>query len=333
MYGGKMFYNRIFQRGINNSILLLSFVVVIVTSSIFAQGYSNNKNALDEAFKNDAAPKLDYCFEHDFLKLPVGITFGEVCGIDIDSRSHIYVFNRGTDHLIEFDANGNYIQTLAKGYLEAPHGLRIDKYDNIWLVDSGSHIVLKLDRNGQVQMVLGRKGFKDSTNTFFNAPTDVAFGPDDEIFVTDGYGNSRIVKYDKDGNFIKTWGKAGNGPSEFKTPHTIIVGPDNLLYVGDRDNFRLQIFDLDGNYIKTWTHIGAPWGLDLANNGTIIMTDGYAERVVQFDTKGKILGALGEKGRNKGKFSFAHGVAMGPEDEIYVTEILSWRVQKLVPNK
>jgi hypothetical protein len=181
-------------------------------------------------------------------------------------------------------------------------------------------------------MVLGRKGFKDTTNTFFHAPTDVAFGPNDEIFVSDGYGNSRIVKYDKYGNFIKTWGKAGNGPSEFKTPHTLIV-VDDLLFVGDRDNLRMQIFDLDGNHKATWTHIGAPWGLDLASNGTIIMTDGYAERVVQFDTSGKVLGAFGTKGRSEGHFSFAHGVAIGKNDEIYVTEILSWRVQKLVPNK
>ncbi|MCI0515911.1 peptidyl-alpha-hydroxyglycine alpha-amidating lyase family protein [candidate division KSB1 bacterium] len=301
----------------------------------FAQARYTNPAAATptEVFKSEDVPKLDYHFEEDFLKLPVGITFGEVCGIDIDRRGQIYVFNRGTDHLIVFDEQGNYVQTLAKGYLEAPHGLRIDRYDNIWIVDSGSHVVLRLDQKGHVNLVLGRKGFADSTDTFFYAPTDVAFGPHDEIFVADGYGNSRIVKYDKNGNFIKTWGKAGKGPSEFKTPHTLVVGPDNLLYVGDRDNLRLQIFDLDGNHQATWTHVGAPWGLDLAADGSFIMTDGYAERVVRFDTHGKILGALGEKGRSAGRFAFAHGVAVGRGSEIYVAEILSWRVQKLVPYK
>jgi DNA-binding beta-propeller fold protein YncE len=314
-------------------ILLVWLMIFLLSFSVVAQDYSySNKSITEEAFKSEEVPQLKYHFEKGFLKLPTGITFGEVCSIDLDSRGHIYVFNRGTDHLIEFDASGNYVQTLAKGYLEAPHGLRIDRYDNIWIIDSGSHIVLKLDRQGHVKMVLGRKGFKDSTNTFFHAPTDVAFGPNDEIFVSDGYGNSRIVKYDKDGNFIKTWGKAGNGPSEFKTPHTLIV-VDDLLYVGDRDNLRMQIFDLDGNHKATWTHIGAPWGLDLASDGTIIMTDGYAERVVQFDTSGKVLGSFGTKGRSEGHFSFAHGVAIGKNNEIYVTEILSWRVQKLVPNQ
>jgi len=316
------------------SMLIAMIPAIVVAQNDKAKKYANdNINTSAEAFKSKDVPQLNYHFEEGFFKLPVGITFGEACGVAIDQRGHIYVLNRGTDHLIEFDANGEYVQTLAKGYLTAPHGLRIDKYDNIWVVDSGSHIVLQLDKQGHVTLVLGRKGFADSTAAFFNAPTDVAFGPNDEIFVSDGYGNSRIVKYDKDGNFIKTWGKAGNGPSEFKTPHTIIVGPDNLLYVGDRDNMRLQILDLDGNHIATWTHAGAPWWLDIAKDGTIFMTDGYAERVVQFDTSGKILGAFGEKGRSIGKFSFAHGLAVSKNNEIYVAEILSWRVQKFLPIK
>ncbi|MCI0493981.1 hypothetical protein L0Z72_03160, partial [candidate division KSB1 bacterium] len=195
-------------------LLLSSMLVAIIPAIVVAQNnkakkYANdNINTSAEAFKSNEMPQLNYYFEEGFFKLPVGITFGEACGVDIDQRGHIYVLNRGTDHLIEFDANGDYVQTLAKGYLNAPHGLRIDKYDNIWVVDSGAHIVLRLDKEGHVTLVLGRKGFADSTAAFFNAPTDVAFGPNDEIFVSDGYGNSRIVKYDKDGNFIKTWGKA-----------------------------------------------------------------------------------------------------------------------------
>lgn len=323
------------RKSVLKQLLMIFPAIFVMSAALFAQNeYSRpSVDATAGAFKSQDVPQLDYHFEHGFFKLPVGITFGEACGVEIDKRGHIYVLNRGTDPLIEFDVNGEYVQTLAKGYLGEPHGLRIDRYDNLWVVDSGSHVVLRLDKQGHVNLVLGRKGFADSTDTFFYAPTDVAFGPHDEIFVTDGYGNSRIVKYDQEGNFIKTWGKAGNGPAEFKTPHTIVVGPDHLLYVGDRDNLRLQIFDLDGNHQTTWTHLGAPWGLDLAGDGTLFMTDGYAERIVQFDTSGRILGTLGEKGRCTGRFSFAHGVAVGGNGEIYVTEILSWRVQKLVPNE
>jgi DNA-binding beta-propeller fold protein YncE len=311
---------------------MLPVVLGILVPALSAQNYlSSRVDTGAEAFKSEEVEQLHYRLVDGFFKLPTGITFGEACGVEIDRRGHIYVLNRGTDHLMEFDPDGNYIQTLAKGYMLAPHGLRIDRHDNIWLVDSEAHIVLRMDKKGHVNMVLGRKGFADSTETFFNAPTDVAFGPDDEIYISDGYGNSRIVKYDKEGNFIKTWGKAGNGPSEFKTPHTLVVGPDNLLYLGDRDNLRIQIFDLQGKHLATWTHAGAPWWLELDREGNLWMTDGYAERVVKLDSQGHILGTFGKGGRSSGRFSFAHGLAIGENDEIFVAEILSWRVQKFVP--
>ncbi len=276
---------------------------------------------------------LDYHLEEGFFKLPPGITFGESTGVAIDKRGHIYVFNRGTDPLMEFTEQGDYVQTLAKGIVASAHGLRIDRHGNIWITDVANHTVLRLDKEGHVTMVLGRKGTADETEDLFNQPTDVAFGPDDEIFISDGYGNSRIVKLDKYGHFMKAWGKRGDGPGEFFTPHSLVVGPDNLLYVADRDNLRLQIFDLEGNYIAQWKHAGAPWCLDVAVDGTLWMTDGYANRVVHMDRSGNLLGTFGKPGRSAGFLSFAHGIAAGRSGEVYVSEILSWRVQKFVPGK
>jgi DNA-binding beta-propeller fold protein YncE len=149
--------------------------------------------------------------------------------------------------------------------------------------------------------------------------------------VSDGYGNSRVVKFDKDGKFIKAWGSKGTAPGEFNLPHTIVIDKQNLVYVGDRENQRIQIFDLDGNFIKEWKHAGAPWGLDLAKDGSLFMADGYVNKILHLDSNGKILGAYGEPGKKPGQFMFAHSVTVGPDGALYVSEILNWRVQKLLP--
>lgn len=315
------------------AIFMIPIVVCGQESNTVPQRSYKDGNVITDNVDSSTIKHLNYQLVNNFFKLPPGITFGEAAGVAIDERGHIYVLNRGTDPLIEFTEKGNYVQTLAKGIVGSAHGLRIDRYGKIWITDVANHTVLQLDKGGHVILVLGRKGYADETDTFFNQPTDIAFGPNDEIFITDGYGNSRIVKLDKNGNFIKAWGKRGDSPGEFFTPHTIVVGPDNLLYVGDRDNFRLQIFDLEGNFVAQWKHAGAPWGLYFAGDGTLWMTDGYVNRVLQLDTNGKILGAFGEPGRSIGKFSFPHGIAISNKGEIYVTEILSWRVQKFIPGK
>lgn len=276
-------------------------------------------------------PSLPYQVVPGFLKLPTNFNFGEVSGVALDQEGHIFVFNRGPKPLVEFTASGKFVRTIGDGLFEGSHGLRIDPQDNLWTTDVTTNVVLRLNREGHVTMVLGRKGRTGETESLFNQPTDVAFGPNGEILVADGYGNSRIVKFDRDGNFIKAWGKKGNGPGEFNLPHTIVVDPRGRVIVGDRDNMRIQLFDLDGNFITLWTHAGSPWGLELTRDGFLIMVDGYANRVVKLDLDGNVLGAFGAPGKTEGRFSFAHSIAVGKQGEIFVAEILNWRVQKFVP--
>lgn len=276
-------------------------------------------------------PVLSYYPVEEFLHLPPNVNFGEVSGVALDHQGHIFVFNRGAHPIIEFTQAGEYVRTLAEGLVTSAHGLRIDNQDNLWITDVAAHTVLKLDKEGHVIMVLGRKDKPGETEALFNQPTDVAFGPEGEIFVTDGYGNSRVVKFDKYGKFIKAWGSKGTAPGEFNLPHTIVIDKQNLVYVGDRENQRLQIFDLDGKFIKEWKHLGAPWGLDLAKDGTLFMSDGYANRILHLDSNGEILGGFGEPGRRPGQFMFAHTVTVGSDGALYVSEILNWRVQKFLP--
>ncbi len=276
-------------------------------------------------------PPLSYQVVPGFFKLPDHFNFGEASGVVLDQRGHIFIFNRGPQPLVEFTASGKFVRTIGDGLFEGSHGLRSDPQGNLWTTDVTTHVVLRLNREGHVTMVLGRKGRAGETESLFNQPTDIGFGPNGEIFVTDGYGNSRVVKFDGQGQFIKAWGKKGNGPGEFNLPHTIVVDPRGRVIVGDRDNMRIQIFDLDGNYLAQWTPAGSPWGLQLTMDGFLFMVDGYANRVVKLDLDGNVLGTFGEPGKTEGHFAFAHSIAVGKQGEIFVAEILNWRVQKFVP--
>lgn len=288
-------------------------------------------------------PDLGYKLAPDFFILPAGANFGEVSGIALNSKGHIFVFNRGSKPLMEFDGDGKFVRTLGDGIFKSTHGLRIDSADNIWITDIGLNVVLKLNSEGRVLMVLGRSNKEGEFLTqsysskllnydapLFNQPTDVAFDSAGNIFVTDGYGNSRVVKFDKNGKFIKTWGKKGNAPGEFNLPHSIAFDSKDLMYVADRENNRIQIFDADGKFIKEWTQAGDPWAIVITPDQFLYMADGKNERVIKMNLNGEILGALGEPGKGEGQFDFAHSLAVSPKGEIYVGEVLNWRAQKFV---
>lgn len=281
-------------------------------------------------------PELGYKPAPNSLFLPAGMNFGEVAGVALNSKGHILVFHRGSRPLVEFDSSGKFVRTLGDGLFKSAHGLRIDPNDNIWITDIGSHLVLKLNSEGRVLMVLGKVDWAGDFSEpryglpLFNMPTDVAFGPAGDIFVSDGYGNSRVMKFDKDGRFIKIWGKKGKAPGEFDLPHAIAVDNKGLVYVGDRENQRIQIFDSDGKFIKEWANVGYPYGITITPDQSLYVADGKNERLLKMNLNGEILGALGEPGKGIGQFGWAHSIAVSPAGEIYVAEILNWRVQKFV---
>jgi DNA-binding beta-propeller fold protein YncE len=195
-------------------------------------------------------------------------------------------------------------------------------------------MVLKLSPEGHVLLVLGRinrpgEFFERQNYPLFDQPTDVAFDRTGNIYVADGYGNSRIMKFTKEGDFIKTWGVKGTQTGQFNLPHSILVH-DNKVYVADRENERIQIFTTEGEFIKVWTHVGYPWGLAKGPNGSIYMTDGYNQKVLKLNTQGQVAGIFGTGGKRAGSFGWAHGIVVGPESEIFVTEIVNWRVQKFI---
>jgi len=287
------------------------------------------------------APDLGYKPAPDVFKLPRGLNFGPCSGVAVNSKGNIFVFNRSAHALLEFTARGKYLRMHAGGVFTQPHGLRVDAEDNIWATDTGSHIVVKMDPGGRILMVLGIKGRAEEWHQAghlrcFNEPNDVAFGPKGEIYVSQGHGKgeSRVLKFDAEGNFVKTWGGEGGGPGQFNQPHSIVADAKGTLYIADRSNQRqrIQVFDGDGHYVRETKHPGTPCGLCVMRDQKhLMLAHGHAGKIIKLDLHGRVLGATGGQGKGPNRYGEAHFLALNPkETEIYVADTLNWRVQKLV---
>src|SRR5271163_3503304 len=274
-----------------------------------------------------AVPELPYRVLTNFFKFPKDMITGESSAVAVNAKGHIFLFQRTKPMLAEYDEKGNFVQSIGEGLFSHPHGLRVDADGNLWTTDDGSHLVLKLDPSGTVLLVLGRINTGAEADWLFNKPADVAFAKNGDIYVADGYGNSRVAKFDRDGKYLKSWGKYGTAIGEFNLPHTVAVDEAGRVYVGDRENQRIQIFDSEGNFLKQWTGIGYPYGLVITPDQHVWMVDGGYDRIVELDQTGKILGAFGEPGHKPGEFAWAHFMAMGADQTIYVADVLNWRFQ------
>lgn len=255
--------------------------------------------------------------------MPEGWKFGRVSAVAVDSAGNVYAFQRGlkADPMVVFDPKGKYLRSWGKGMFGSPHGLRIDANNHVWVTDTGLHLVMEFTTEGQLLRTLGTKGKPGDTHETFNRPTDVGFLPNGDFFVTDGYGNSRVVKFSRDGKYLMEWGKRGKGPGEFDTPHVIVIDSRQTLYVSDRENNRIQIFDANGKFLRQWTHLGATQGMALSpqgdlwivthrNNQENLSYDTLAGRIMRIDKEtGKILGAMESPG---------HWLALGLNGDIFI---------------
>lgn len=226
-----------------------------------------------------SVPAIKFDASIDFLKLPPDMYLGEVAGVAVNSKGHVFVYSRTGERstvygasaaqLFEFGPDGTYIREIGKGLygFAFAHAVRIDSDDNIWAIDEGTNMVIKFDPAGRVTMVLGRReeaGERPALRPAnaptppagwgsFNRPTDVTWDPQGNVFISDGYGNSRVVKVNKNGRWVKTWGERGWGPGQLNTPHSIAADAKGNIYVADRGNRRIQVFDSDGALLRQFT--------------------------------------------------------------------------------
>ena len=339
-----------------------------------------------------AVPTIPFDTQTDFLKNSPDMNFGEVLGVAVNSRGHVVVLNHpgsassgplygnASTQLLEFDQTGKFVREIGKGVYGVgySHSVRFDKYDNLWVVDKGTNVVMRFNPAGFVTLNLGRRpeGPDDPAESYyrrpgrreppvhvdgyFRQPTDVAWDSDDNIYISDGYTNSRIAKYDKRGNWVKSWGSRGSGglhadenPGQFNTPHNIAVDRQNNVYVADRGNRRIQVFDTNGSFLRM-IHINvpydkkrhpvlgnlpanppdetAPWTLCINTTGPtqyLFTTDQEPGRLYKLSLDGSIVGMLGESGRDVKQFNWIHGLACPSEDVIVVADMNNWRVQRL----
>ena len=240
------------------------------------------------------APRNDlpqpYQTTRNWGELPAGVKWAAVTAVEPAPDGTIYVIhrcfanscaNRSEAPILKYDASGKLLSSWGAGMFIFPHGATVDRDGNLWVTDARGdngigHQVFKFDRDGKVLMTLGRKGVSGSGPELFDQPTDVVIAPNGDVFVTDSHRNgknNRVVKFSKDGKYIKEWGKKGSGPGEMSEPHTIAMDSRGRLFVGDRENNRIQIFDQDGRYLDQWRQFGRPSGIFITRDDTIYVAD------------------------------------------------------------
>ncbi len=307
------------------------------------------------------APEIPFDSVANFFKLPPGLYMGEGVGVATNSKGHVFVYTRsGETRLFEFDQNGTFVKEFGVGSygFSFAHAVRVDKDDNVWAVDEGTNVVQKFSPDGKLLMVLGKRpdpleqlilapggGQYSGANKpySFHRETDIGWDPQGNIFISDGYGDSRVVKYDKNGRFIKSVGTRGSGPMQFSTPHAISVDAKGLVYVADRGNSRIHVLDNNLNPRAMYDQVGAPWAVCISsgphqylyssnsfptgNNFDQAPTTG---EVYKMELDGTVLGRFGKAGHAFKEFSSIHQMDCRNPDEIYVAEITAHRVQKII---
>ena len=311
--------------------------------------------------KAENVPVISHSSVPNFFKLPPNLYFGEGIGIATNSKGHVFVYTRSGDtRLFEFDQTGAYVREIGQGLygLEFAHAVRVDAQDNIWVVDEGTNMVIKFTPEGRVAMVLGRRpepvaGPFDSTQPAappvkykFGRPTDVTWDAQGNIFVSDGYVNSRVVKYDKNGRFITSFGgDRGNAPNQLNTPHSITSDAQGTIYVADRGNARVQVLGNDLMLKATYDNVGNPWAVCVSpgphqylfasnSNPDANPAASWAitGEIYKMELDGTIVWKFGRAGKGLGEFSTVHEIDCRNPNELFVSEISAWRAQKILLN-
>jgi hypothetical protein len=311
--------------------------------------------ALAIAAGSAAAQQAAYTLEDHWAKLPDGRTWGSTSAVDVDRNGHVWVFERcgantcagsSLAPVLEFDQSGRLLRSFGAGMFVFPHSIHVDRDNNVWVVDAQGkdgkgHVVVKFSPEGKVLLTLGKPGVTGDGPDVFNQPVAVVTAPDGEIFVADGHGgdsNARIVRFTKDGRFVKTWGRKGKGPGEFDGLHGISMDSAGRVFVADRSNSRIQVFDQDGRFLAEWKQFGRPSGMYIDAKDTMYVVDHQSDSKINPGMmRGLRIGSVKDgivrtyvpgRGTDPEKLSMPEGVAADANGNVYGAEVAQKSVMR-----
>jgi len=322
------------------------FFAFFVTSFILSCQSKTTSN-------EDGVSKPNYELVNGWPELSKDYKIGQPTGIDIDKDEHIFVFHRAghkwttpfpdsvisQNTILELDnESGKIINSWGANYFIMPHGLTVDKQNNIWLTDVGLHQIFKFNHDGELLMKLGVAKVPGNDSLHFNLPTDIAVADDGSFYVSDGYGNSRVVKFSATGKYLFTWGSHGNKPGEFNIPHAITLDDKGNVYVADRENNRIQVFDSTGVFIKEIMNnekVAQIPSITLDNSQHLFAVDyDFKDSIVNgstiflYDSSGKVFLKFSDAGTNKRAVAWFHDISVDKDGNLYAGDIHNMKVLK-----
>ncbi|MBI4607046.1 MAG: hypothetical protein HY721_34210 [Planctomycetes bacterium] len=282
---------------------------------------------------------------------PQGVAWGDMPGIAVDPKDNVWAFTRASPPVQVYDASGKLVRSWGDDLVGRAHHIRVDRQGNVWIADIGHHTVSQLTPEGKLLRTLGTKGVPGEDATHLSQPTDMAVSPSGDVFVSDGYGNNRVVRFDKEGRLVKAWGKLGTAAGDFSLPHAIAMDSKGRLYVADRNNVRVQVFDQEGQLLAEWRNLIVPWGIWITPQDDVWVcgsspmqwrpTDSNCgvppkdQVLMRFSTEGKLLQLWavpkGEDGKERpGELNWVHAMAVDSKGNIYAGDIRGKRAQRFV---
>ena len=300
-----------------------------------------------------SVPEICYHANAALISLP---SSGEVAGVATNSRGHLFVYARtghavatlgdertfyhGGSRLFEFDHTGTFVKEIGQGYVAGfAQQVRVDAHDNLWVVDAGSNQVVKFDPDGRFQLALGRqRADAGGKGDLLDRPSDVTWDRGGSIYVADGFGsNNRIAKFDKAGNFIKSWGRTGSAPGQFNGLRGIVTDVAGNIYVADAGNKRIQVFDGEGTFKSQITNIGSPQAICISGGATQFLyvshsndpESEHAGEIYKVQLSGQVVGRFGRAGTLPKEFGMVNAIDCRTETDLWVGEVWNWRAQRV----
>lgn len=349
------------------SLMLASVITGLFCVQASAQEKSNSKTAaqpdasagLMQKGKTPDYPRRNmspsYEVDPAWPQKPNGFQWAAMPGIAVDDKDQIWIFTRSTPPIQVYTPEGKLVRAWGDKTIGSAHHIKIDHEGNVWVADIGFHIIRKFNPYGEILLTIGTPGVPGEDETHMDKPTDMAIAPNGDVFVSDGYGNNRVVHFDATGKFIKAWGQMGTGPDQFSLPHAIAMDSAGRLYVADRNNVRVQVYNQEGKLLDSWSDVIVPWGFwvtpkdevwvcgsspmpwreDPAYPGAPLSCPPRDQLVMKFDTSGRVrqLWTIpkGEDGKEKpGDVNWLHAVALDSKGNMYLGDIIGKRAQKFV---